>query len=277
MLHLGVFNELTILRFTSVGAYLGDDEDNDVLLPTKYIPQGAELGDTISVFLYLDSEDRIIATTLKPLLELHEFGLLKVNQVSHFGAFLEWGIEKDLFVPFKEQHLKMEEGKSYIVYLYLDEATNRLVASSRIKRFLEFEVVRVNEGDEVDLLIHSTTELGKNVIVNDTYSGLIYKNDIIRTLRFGEKCKGFVTKVRDDGKLDIALEKPGFEKLELNSQRLLDIIKSNDGKLYLTDKSDPDRIREEVGMSKKTFKAAVGILYKLRMIQLKEDHIAIQK
>jgi uncharacterized protein len=277
MLHLGVFNELTILRFTSVGAYLGDDEDNDVLLPTKYIPQGAELGDTISVFLYLDSEDRIIATTLKPLLELHEFGLLKVNQVSHFGAFLEWGIEKDLFVPFKEQHLKMEEGKSYIVYLYLDEATNRLVASSRIKRFLEFEVVRVNEGDEVDLLIHSTTELGKNVIVNDTYSGLIYKNDIIRTLRFGEKCKGFVTKVRDDGKLDIALEKPGFEKLELNSLRLLDIIKSNDGKLYLTDKSDPDRIREEVGMSKKTFKAAVGILYKLRMIQLKEDHIAIQK
>ncbi len=277
MLHLGVFNELTILRFTSVGAYLGDDEDNDVLLPTKYIPQGAELGDTISVFLYLDSEDRIIATTLKPLLELHEFGLLKVNQVSHFGAFLEWGIEKDLFVPFKEQHLKMEEGKSYIVYLYLDKATNRLVASSRIKRFLEFEVVRVNEGDEVDLLIHSTTELGKNVIVNDTYSGLIYKNDIIRTLRFGEKCKGYVTKVRDDGKLDIALEKPGFEKLELNSQRLLDIIKSNDGKLYLTDKSDPDRIREEVGMSKKTFKAAVGILYKLRMIQLKEDHIAIQK
>ncbi len=277
MLHLGVFNELTILRFTSVGAYLGDDEDNDVLLPTKYIPQGAELGDTISVFLYLDSEDRIIATTLKPLLELHEFGLLKVNQVSHFGAFLEWGIEKDLFVPFKEQHLKMEEGKSYIVYLYLDEATNRLVASSRIKRFLEFEVVRVNEGDEVDLLIHSTTELGKNVIVNDTYSGLIYKNDIIRTLRFGEKCKGYVTKVRDDGKLDIALEKPGFEKLELNSQRLLDIIKSNDGRLYLTDKSDPDRIREEVGMSKKTFKAAVGILYKLRMIQLKEDHIAIQK
>lgn len=277
MLHLGVFNELTILRFTSVGAYLGDDEDNDVLLPTKYIPQGSEIGDQISVFLYLDSEDRIIATTLKPLLELHEFGLLRVNQVSHFGAFLEWGIEKDLFVPFKEQHLKMEEGKSYIVYLYLDEATNRLVASSRIKRFLEFEVVIVNEGDEVDLLIHSTTELGKNVIVNDTYSGLIYKNDIVRPLRFGEKCKGFVTKVRPDGKLDIALEKPGFEKLELNSQRLLDIIKSNNGKLFLTDKSDPDRIREEVGMSKKTFKAAVGILYKLRMIQLNEDHIAIQK
>jgi len=277
MLHLGVFNELTILRFTSVGAYLGDDEDNDVLLPTKYIPQGSEIGDQISVFLYLDSEDRIIATTLKPLLELHEFGLLRVNQVSHFGAFLEWGIEKDLFVPFKEQHLKMEESKSYIVYLYLDEATNRLVASSRIKRFLEFEVVIVYEGDEVDLLIHSTTELGKNVIVNDTYSGLIYKNDIVRPLRFGEKCKGFVTKVRPDGKLDIALEKPGFEKLESNSQRLLDIIKSNNGKLFLTDKSDPDRIREEVGMSKKTFKAAVGILYKLRMIQLKEDHIAIQK
>lgn len=274
-MHLGQYNTLTILRFTSVGAYLGDDEDNDVLLPTKYIPEGASIGDEIEVFLYLDSEDRLIATTLKPLLELNEFGLLKVNEVSHFGAFLEWGIEKDLLVPFKEQNQKMEEGKSYIVYLYLDEATHRLVASSRTRRFLEFERILVKENDEVDLLITNTTELGKNVIVNDTYSGLIYKNDIIRSLRYGEKCKGYVKKVREDGKLDISLEKIGFVKMEDTCQRILNYLSEHDGIMYLTDSSDPDTIREEVGMSKKSFKSAIGILYKQKLVVINSDHIRI--
>lgn len=274
-MHLGQYNTLTILRFTSVGAYLGDDEDNDVLLPTKYIPEGASIGDEIEVFLYLDSEDRLIATTLKPLLELNEFGLLKVNEVSHFGAFLEWGIEKDLLVPFKEQNQKMEEGKSYIVYLYLDEATHRLVASSRTRRFLEFERILVKENDEVDLLITNTTELGKNVIVNDTYSGLIYKNDIIRPLRYGEKCKGYVKKVREDGKLDISLEKIGFVKMEDTCQRILNYLSEHDGIMYLTDSSDPDTIREEVGMSKKSFKSAIGILYKQKLVVINSDHIRI--
>jgi predicted RNA-binding protein (virulence factor B family) len=275
MMHLGQYNTLTILRFTAPGAYLGDDEDNVVLLPTKYIPEGAEIGDEISVFLYLDSEDRIIATTLKPLLELHSFGILKVNEVSHFGAFLEWGIEKDLLVPFKEQNQKMEEGKSYIVYLYLDEATHRLVASSRIKRYLESERILVQENDEVDLLICNTTELGKNVIVNDTYSGLIYKNEIVRPLRYGERCKGYVKKVREDGKLDISLEKIGFVKMEDTCQRILNYLSEHDGKMFLTDKSDPDVIREEIGMSKKTFKSAVGMLYKQKLIVINEDHIGI--
>ncbi len=275
MMFLGQYNTLTILRFTAPGAYLGDDEDNVVLLPTKYIPENSEIGDEIEVFLYLDSEDRIIATTKKPLLELHGFALLKVNEVSHFGAFLEWGIEKDLLVPFKEQNQKMEEGKSYIVHLYLDEATHRLVASSKIKRFLEAERILVKENDEVDLLICNTTELGKNVIVNDTYSGLIYKNEIIRPLRYGERCKGYVKKVREDGKLDISLEKIGFVKMEDTCQRILDYLSEHDGKMYLTDKSDPDLIREEIGMSKKTFKSAVGILYKQKLVVINDDHIAL--
>ena len=275
MMFLGQYNTLTILRFTAPGAYLGDDEDNVVLLPTKYIPENAEIGDEIEVFLYLDSEDRIIATTKKPLLELHGFALLKVNEVSHFGAFLEWGIEKDLLVPFKEQNQKMEEGKSYIVHLYLDEATHRLVASSKIKRFLETERILVKENDEVDLLICNTTELGKNVIVNETYSGLIYKNEIIRPLRYGERCKGYVKKVREDGKLDISLEKIGFIKMEDTCQRILDYLSEHEGKMYLTDKSDPDLIREEIGMSKKTFKSAVGILYKQKLVVINDDHIAI--
>lgn len=274
-MHLGEYNTLTILRFTSVGAYLGDDDDNDVLLPTKYIPEGSEIDDKIDVFLYQDSEDRLIATRLKPLLELHQFGLLRVNQVSHFGAFLEWGIEKDVFVPFKEQKQKMEEGKSYIIFIYIDQETHRLVGSSRVKRYLEMEKMTVKEGEEVDLLICETTELGKNVIVNDTHSGLIYRNDVIRTLRYGERTSGFVTKVREDGKLDIALDQVGFQKMEPNCERLLQILSDSQGVIKLTDKSDPDTIRELVGMSKKTFKNAVGMLYKQRLISIEDDRITI--
>ena len=274
-MHLGEYNTLTILRFTSVGAYLGDDDDNDVLLPTKYIPEGSEIDDKIDVFLYQDSEDRLIATRLKPLLELHQFGLLRVNQVSHFGAFLEWGIEKDVFVPFKEQKQKMEEGKSYIIFIYIDQETHRLVGSSRVKRYLEMEKMTGKEGEEVDLLICETTELGKNVIVNDTHSGLIYRNDVIRTLRYGERTSGFVTKVREDGKLDIALDQVGFQKMEPNCERLLQILSDSQGVIKLTDKSDPDTIRELVGMSKKTFKNAVGMLYKQRLISIEDDRITI--
>jgi predicted RNA-binding protein (virulence factor B family) len=275
MIHLGQFNTLTLLRITPPGAYLGDDEDNVVLLPTKYIPENAEIGDSINVFVYLDSEDRIISTTKKPYLELHGFASLKVNQVSHFGAFLDWGIEKDLLVPFKEQKQKMEEGKRYIVHLYLDEATQRLVASSKIRKYLEFDHILIKENEEVDLLIADSTELGRNVIVNDTYSGLIFISDISRTLKFGERCKGYVKTIRPDGKLDITLEQTGFVKMEGSCERLLEILKENNGILYLTDKSDPDKIREEIGMSKKTFKNAVGMLYKQRLIILANNHIKI--
>jgi predicted RNA-binding protein (virulence factor B family) len=275
MIHLGQFNTLTLLRITPPGAYLGDEEDNVVLLPTKYIPENAEIGDSINVFVYLDSEDRIISTTKKPYLELHGFAALKVNQVSHFGAFLDWGIEKDLLVPFKEQKQKMEEGKRYIVHLYLDEATQRLVASSKIRKYLEFEHILVEENEEVDLLIADSTELGRNVIVNDTYSGLIFKSDISRMVKFGERCKGYVKTIRPDGKIDITLDKIGFVKMESNCERLLEILKENNGILYLTDKSDPDAIREEIGMSKKTFKNAVGMLYKQRLITLANNHIKL--
>lgn len=275
MMHLGQYNTLTVLRFTPPGVYLGDDEDNVVLLPNKYVPEELEEGQQIDVFVYLDSHERIVATTLKPYILLNTFGYLKVTATSHFGAFLDWGLEKDLFVPFKEQTIKMEEGKSYLVYLYLDDATQRLVASARIKRFFETELIVVNELDEVDLLIGETSELGKNVIVNDTYSGLIYKNDIVKTIKRGDRCKGYVTKVREDGKLDIALVKPGFQKIEPNAQVIMEYLESHDGKLNLTDKSDPDDIRELLGMSKKTFKQAVGILYKQRQIEIKPDCIVL--
>lgn len=276
MMHLGQYNTLTILRFTNPGAYLGDDEDNDVLLPTKYLTPDLSIGDEIEVFLYNDSEDRIVATTEKPLIELNSFAFLKAKEVTHFGAFMDWGLEKDLLVPFKEQSMKLEEGKYYLVYLYLDDATQRLVASAKVKKFFETEHILVQEKDEVDLLICDTTELGKNVVVNDTYSGLIYNNDIFRPLKRGERCKGYVTKVREDGKLDISLEKPGFLKIEPNSQLILDYLKKNDGIMRLTDKSDPDAVRDLLGMSKKTFKQALGNLYKQRMVELHDDHVSLK-
>ncbi len=275
MMHIGQYNTLTVLRHTAPGAYLGDDEDNDVLLPGKYVTEDMTIGTEIEVFLYLDSEDRIVATTEKPLIELNSFEFLKVKEVTHFGAFLDWGLEKDLLVPFKEQSLKMEEGKYYLVYLYLDDATQRLVASAKVKRFFEMEHIVVKEKDEVDLLICETTDLGKNVVVNDTYSGLIYNSDLFSFLKRGERRKGYVTKVREDGKLDISLEKPGFQKIEPNSQFLLDELKKHEGIIRLTDKSDPDKIRDVLGMSKKTFKQVVGNLYKRRLIAIHEDHIEL--
>lgn len=273
MIHLGQYNTLTILRFTPPGAYLGDDEDNVVLLPNKYLDENMQEGQKIEVFVYLDSHERIVSTTLTPKIELNSFAYLKVNATSHFGAFLDWGLEKDLFVPFKEQNTKMEEGKYYLVYLYMDDATQRLVASARVRRYLETEHMVLNEKDEVELLICDTTELGRNVIVNDTYGGLIYKNDLVKAVKRGDRTKGYVTKVRTDGKLDISLEKPGFQKVEPNSQVILDYLQAHNGIMHITDKTDPDTIREELGMSKKTFKQALGILYKKRLVLIEEDKV----
>lgn len=276
MLHLGQFNELQVLRFTSVGAYLGDEEGNDVLLPNKYLTPELELEQKIEVFLYLDHDERIVATTETPFIELHTFAYLKVVETTHIGAFLDWGLIKHLFCPFKEQTVKMEEGKYYLVYLYIDESTQRLTASARVNRYFEKEHIVLNEGDEVDLLICDQTDLGQNVVINDTYSGLIFKNHLSKIVRRGDKCKGYVKTIRPDGKIDISLEKIGFvQKIEPATQELLSVIKKNNGVLFLTDKSDPDLIREVVGMSKKTFKVAVGNLYKQKIIKLNESSITL--
>jgi predicted RNA-binding protein (virulence factor B family) len=275
MLFLGQFNELQILRFTSVGAYLGDEEGNDVLLPNKYLTPEMELEQKINVFLYLDHDERIVATTEIPYIELNSFAYLKVVETTHIGAFLDWGLIKHLFCPFKEQTIKMEEGKYYLVYLYIDESTQRLTATARVNRYFEKEHIVLNEGDEVDLLVCDQTDLGQNVVINDTYSGLIFNNHLSKKLKRGDKCKGFVSKIRPDGKIDVSLEKLGFVKIDSASQDLINIIKENNGVLFLTDKSEPDLIREHVGMSKKTFKQAVGNLYKQKLISLHKNSIQL--
>jgi predicted RNA-binding protein (virulence factor B family) len=273
-MQIGEINLLKILRFTAPGAYLGDEDGNDVLLPGKYITNDMSEEDMISVFLYRDSEDRIVATTETPFIHLYGYAYLKVKEVNLYGAFLDWGLEKDLMVPFKEQQLKMEEGKYYLVTLQMDGATDRLFATTKINRYLEDCSDKDLVGQEVELLVCDKTELGVKLIVDERYHGMVFQNDISKPIRRGQKIRGFVLNVRDDGKLDIRFEKIGFEKFDDAAQSILEIVKSK-GSLYLSDKSSPEDIREQVGMSKKTFKQAIGKLYKARQIEILDTEIRL--
>jgi uncharacterized protein len=274
-MEIGRYNTLEMLRTTSVGAFLGDKEGNDVLLPTKWIPEGTQIGDILNVFVYTDSEDRPIATTLTPHAVVNEFGFMRVNDVNDVGAFLDWGIEKDLFVPYREQRMKMQEGRSYVVYLYFDITTGRVAASNRLNRFLDNDSLTVKEGDEVALLVYERTELGYKVIINHLHTGVVYGNEVIRPLNVGEKHVGYVRKVREDNKLDISLQPIGYAAVEPNSQRILDLLKATKGFLPFTDRTDPEIIRQKLGMSKKVFKKAVGLLYRERRITIEDNGIRL--
>lgn len=273
MLHLGKKNTLRILRGTGVGMFLGDEEGNDVLLPKKYVPENAIVGEDIEVFIYRDSEDRIIATNLEPKIQLNQFACLQVKSVTAIGAFLDWGLEKDLFVPFREQNKKMEEGRWYAVYLYLDEETDRLVASCKVNRYFEKENIDLLIGQEVDLLIFEETDLGLNAVIDNKYKGLIYENEIFQRIKIGTRTKGFVKNLRDDNRVDLSLQKQGYANVEPNAERILEKLKSNNGFLDLTDKSDSNYVMYQLEMSKKTFKKAVGALYRQKIIRIEEDGI----
>lgn len=278
-MEVGKYNTLQILRGTSVGMYLGDEEGNDVLLPHKYIPENAQIGENIEVFIYRDSEDRLIATTLKPSILLNQFAILEVVAATQFGAFLDWGLEKDLFVPFKEQNHKLQKGQYVPVYLYLDEQTDRVVASAKVhKYFKNLDGVDLDEGQEVDLLVFEKTELGHNVVVNNLYKGLVYENETFRRLAWGDTTKGYVKLIRDEGKIDISLQPLGFLKtLEPNQKAILDKLQQSGGILNLSDNSDPIEIQEVLEMSKKAFKKAIGVLYKDKKIIIKSDSIVLNQ
>ena len=271
MIPLGTYSTLTAKRQLLQGIYLEDAEGDEVLLPNKYIPNGMKLEDEISVFVYTDSEDRIVATTIKPKIELHQFACLTVSQVTQFGAFLDWGLEKDLFVPFKEQKLKMREGNSYIVYLYNDDESDRLVASAKIFKYLSNEELTVKEGEQVDLLIAEPTDLGVNVIVNNRHRGLIYRNEIFQNLELGDQIKGYTKKVREDNRLDVSLQAQGLQNIEPSAARVLDYLKMNQGFMTLTDKSRPEEIMAKMEMSKKSFKKALGSLYRQKLVRLEKN------
>ncbi len=272
MIELGKYNTLKIIRDTSVGLFLSDGT-TDVLLPNKYVPKRFEIEDEIKVFVYLDHEERLTATTLKPYIQRDEFAYLKVSYINQYGAFLDWGLEKDLFVPFKEQARKMEEGKRYLVYAYLDEKTDRLVASSKLNQFLEQETIDLEPNQEVDLIVSHITELGINVIINSKYKGLLYKDEVFENLTPGKKLKGYIKNIREDKKIDVSLTKQGFDGIEDNAQIVLEELKSSNGFLRLTDNSHPEEIKTVLKMSKKAFKKAIGNLYRQKLITLKEDGI----
>lgn len=275
MIEIGKYNTLEILRETKVGLFLGNgNEAEDILLPNKYVPKQYEIGDEITVFVYLDHEERPVATTLEPYILLNEFALLRVNYTNRIGAFMDWGLEKDILVPFKEQAREMEKGKRYLVYLYLDEMTNRLVASSKTNQFLDNENLTVENGEEVDLIVSHITDLGINVIINGKHKGLLYKDEVYDdSIRTGDKLRGFIKNIRPDHKIDVSLQQQGYENVEPNAEKILDELKANRGFLRLNDNSHPEDIKTVLKMSKKTFKKAIGALYKDRVIDIKDDGI----
>ena len=275
MIELGKYNTLKAFRASDFGWYLVDAEKTEeVLLPKNFVPEGMEEGDEIEVFIFNDHEDRVTATTQKPLLTLNNFAALEVFSVSEFGAFMIWGLDKHLLVPFSQQRVRMVKGESYIVYLYRDEMTDRLVGSSKIHPFLDHENLTVTVGDEVDLLISNATPIGVNVIINNIHAGLIYQNEIFQNIKLGDRIKGFIKLIREDGKIDVSLQKQGYlNVIPESSQLILDKIKSQDGFLNLTDKSDPTEIYHQLQMSKKAFKKAIGALYKQKLVRLEKDGI----
>lgn len=276
-MEVGKFNTLKVLRATGVGMYLGDEKGNDVLLPHKYIPDNLEVGDDVSVFIYRDSEDRLIATNLEPFVQLNQFAVLEVVATSQIGAFLDWGLEKDLFVPFREQNHKLERGHWTPIYLYLDEESDRLVASAKVNKFFKnSEEISLIPGQEVDILVFEKTDLGYNVIINNEYKGLVYENEIFQRLAWGDKTQAFVKAIREDGKIDVSLQPIGFlQSRDRNTQLILESLSSNNGILYLSDDSDPSEIQEILGISKKSFKKAIGGLYKDGLIKISDSSIQL--
>ncbi|WP_054851162.1 S1 RNA-binding domain-containing protein [Olleya sp. ITB9] len=276
MIQIGEFNTLEILRDTEPGLFLGDADNNEVLLPNRYVPEHFEIGDDIEVFIYLDNEERMIATTDEPYIIKGEFAMLRCNAVSKIGAFLDFGLVKELFCPFKEQAFPMKKGGWYLVHCYLDEVTERLVASSKTNRFLDNKELTVDQFDQVDLIVSHPSDLGMNVIVNNKHIGLIYKDNIFQDISVGDRLKGIVKKVRPGNKLDISLGDIGYRNIEPNADKIMQELTDGNGFLALTDKSNPEAIKDQLQMSKKTFKKAIGTLYKQKLIDLKPDGIYLK-
>lgn len=272
---LGDYNNLEIVKRVNFGLYLDGDEDGEILLPAKYVPDGYDIGDIIKVFVYLDNEERLVATTEEPLAKVGDFALLRVAWTNDYGAFLDWGLLKDLFVPFSEQEGKMVKGNSYLVYVTIDRKSYRIYASARLDKFLSRTKPPYETDEEVDIIVWRRTDLGWKVIVNGNHSGLVFANEVFRDLKTGDRLKGYVKRVRTDGKIDIALQRHGVAGDDDSSMRLLSAIEAQRGFLPLNDNSSPDEIYSMLGMSKKAFKRAAGKLYKQRLIIIDDDGLRL--
>ncbi|MFN3342099.1 MAG: S1 RNA-binding domain-containing protein [Flavobacteriales bacterium] len=277
MIQAGTLQQMRVLRIETDKLILKSEQGQEAVLLKRELKEIPQLNDELEVFIFSDSNHERLATVKHPNLLLHEFGLLQVKEVNDKGAFLDWGIAKDLFVPFAEQKNKMQEGKWYLVFLYADEQNGRLLASAKLNKFLSNDQPELQARQEVDLMVMEKTDLGIKMIINNKYTGLVFYSDLIRPLRTGEKLKGYVHQLREDGKIDLRLRKPGAQEIRSSESILLESIKENDGFLPLHDKSDPDDIRDTLNMSKKTFKQAVGALYKRKIITLSDQGIHLVK
>ncbi len=272
---LGKINRLVIKRRVEFGVYLDGKEWGDILLPKRYVPLTADIGSSVDVFLYLDSEDQLIATTEKALIKVGEVAQMRVVAVNKVGAFLNWGLKKDLLVPFAEQTVPMQQDFSYLVYCFVDKS-NRIVASSKLDKFIGKTTPVLNTGDEVSIVVAEPTDLGFKVVVNNEHWGLLYKDQVFKQLRRGYQCKAYVNKLRSDGKIDLLLDKPGYGKtLDLTGQ-ILQKLEANEGVLMLSDKSSPEAISALFGVSKKVYKQAIGALFKAGKIEITETHIKLK-
>jgi predicted RNA-binding protein (virulence factor B family) len=277
MAQIGRINKLTIKRKRDYGAHLDGGESGDILLPKKYVPAKCRPGDEVEVFVYVNKEDRLRATTQKPYATVGQFAKLRMVANSSAGAFLDWGLQKDLLVPRREQHARMEEGKSYVVYIFLDEKTNRITASAKLDKFLGLEPPDYDEGAEVDLLICDKTDMGYKAVVNNAHWGMIYKNEVFQKLYIGQQLKGYIKKIRADHKIDLRLQQSGYEKIDDISRSILKVIKDHGGRIAVTDKTRPEDIYTLFGVSKKTFKKAIGALYKKRLITMDTNGIKLAR
>ncbi len=275
MTEIGKTTTLPVAKIVDFGAYLDAGELGEILLPKRRCPDDLSIGDRLEVFIYLDSNDLPIATTQRPKAEVGQFAYLKVVDVSAVGAFLDWGLDKDVLAPFGEQQRKMEVGKSYLVYLSLNAADGRIVASSKIDRFLDDDRPHdFRRGQKVDLIIANSTELGYKAIINHRYWGVLYANEVFQRLSFGQSIAGYIKRIRDDGKIDLTLQH-GQETRDKNAQTVLQYLKKQGGFTALHDKSDPQQIKRLLGMSKATFKKTIGGLYKQRIIRIEKEGIRL--
>ena len=277
MVEIGKVNTLEVVRETDNGFYLDGRELGEILMPRKFITDEVRTQGWADVFVYTDSEDRLVATTEKPFAMVGEFAFLKVVGTSKFGAFLDWGLPKNLLVPFGEQRAKMTENGNYLVYVYLDLLTNRIAASAKINKYLDNTPPEYTPGQEVQLLIAEETDLGYKAIVNNLHWGMLYFDELYQEIDPGQQMVGYVNKIRDDEKIDLLAEKPGYEKVDAISQKILDELKQNRGFMAVSDKTSPDMINAMFGISKKNFKKAIGSLYKQRLITFDSDGIRLVK
>lgn len=271
MISIGKVNPLKVVKILPFGIYLDAFEKGEILMPTQYVPANTKVGDIIDAFIYLDSEDKLIATTEIPYAQINEFAYLQVVAVNQIGAFVDWGLPKNLLVPFREQKLRLKQGDFAWVYIYLDEQTQRIAASAKIEKFFSKDQPPFVLQDKVEVLIYKKTDLGYKVIVNQMFDGMIFANEIFQDLQIGQKHKAYIKNIREDGKIDLTLYKTGYNQVVDFSAVLLDAIKNAKGYLALHDKSSAEEIYQVFGVSKKVFKKAVGDLYKKQLIRIESD------